>query len=96
MPDVAQLKSELEGLQFPVPVKTWEIDMGSDSTGDESIWVWAVLDDAEFADENKAWPIRDQIHDAVLNAVRRLFKERSPWVYVRFRAVSEVPALSEV
>jgi hypothetical protein len=90
MPDVAQLKNVLEGLKFPVPVKKWEIDTGVDSTGDESIWVWAVLDDAEFIDEKRSWPIRDQIRDAIRNAADSLFNGHSPWVYVRFRALSEV------
>ncbi len=90
MIDAAQVQAVLDELKFPVAVRKWEIETGPDATGDDSVWVWAVLDDAEFADEKRSWPIRTQIRDTIRDAVSSAARDSDPWVYVRFRALSEV------
>src|SRR2546423_1657905 len=71
--------------KLPVAVKRWEVDEGTDATGDPAVWVWAFVDDENLADKEGIVRLRQVIKDAVANASKAL----APWVYVRFRATSE-------
>ncbi len=88
--DVGKLKSvverELLDLDFsPVVVRRWEVETGIDAAGDPAVWVWAVLDDADFNT-----PSRTKIRNEVRDAVARVAGGPSPIAYVRFRMTSEV------
>ena len=40
--DIESRLKELHGL--PTPVRSWIVEMGSDSTDDPAVWVWIVLE----------------------------------------------------
>lgn len=69
---------------MPAPVKRLQVEMGEDATGDRAVWVWAILDDADFVRTNRL-ELRGTIRDAVQTIVGE-----PVWVYVRFRATSEI------
>ena len=84
--DVTHLLNGLHDLL--TPVNKWEVDTGADATGDDAGWVWAILEDAiwdQLSREGLA-RLRESIRDTVSHAA----KDPAPWVYVRFRTVSEV------
>ena len=84
--DVTHLLNDLHDL--PTPVNKWQVDTGADATGDDAVWVWAILEDAildQLSREGLAH-LRESIRDAVSHAAEK----PEPWVYVRFRTVSEV------
>ena len=81
----ATIESILQNLpNLPVPVRSWRVEMGPDATEESAVWVWATLDD-ENADRNTRARLRDLVKEAVSKVPNTL----SPWVYVRFRALSE-------
>ncbi len=90
MLSIAQVQAVLDELKLPAPVRKWEIETGPDATGDDSVWVWAVMDDAELADEKGARTLLSTIRETIREAVSSAAREPVPWVYVRFRALSEV------
>ena len=83
--------SELHGLEnLPVPILVRDIEIGPDSTGDSSVWVWVELQADQVNSEDRA-SIRETVRETVSKVC--LEKEHvSPWVYVRFREVSELQA----
>ncbi len=86
MIDDATVEKLLEELRPTLPdsIVGFDVETGLDHVGDEAIWVWVILPDADTA----AWEyanrevIRESIRDAFL-------AEKLPWVYVRFREESE-------
>ncbi len=82
-----QVKAALTGLQksLPAPVRDWQIEEGTDHMGQEAVWVWAVLDDADLTQQ-----VRQGVWHAVWDTVTGLGLAADPWVYVRFRSTSEV------
>jgi hypothetical protein len=70
---------------LPAPVVRWDVDEGTDASGGEAFWVWAVLKDADLTRS-----VRNHIRDAVWATVRSLPGADDRWVYVRFRGESEV------
>jgi hypothetical protein len=68
---------------LPAPVRRWEINIGEDASGEQAVWVWAVLDDANLTRD-----IRNRLRERIESVVHRLVPNAS-WVYVRFRATSE-------
>ena len=73
------IRSALEGLSgLPVPVRVWHIIEGRDSTDDPAVWVWAVIDEADFNRETSL-----QITDAAAAAVRVAAPGLSPYVLMR-------------
>lgn len=82
---IEQVEQGLKSLTgLPAPVRSWKVEIGEDATGENAVWVWAVLDDADLTRE-----VRNQISERIEGAVYRLVPNAS-FVYVRFRAVSEV------
>ena len=73
---------QLPGL--PAPVSRWHVEIGTDSTDDLAVWVWAMLteDEVEFA---KRYRLRSMIRDLVQEKAGS-----SRIVYIRFRGASEV------
>jgi hypothetical protein len=84
--DASTVKNELQKLE-DVPVRDWVVEEGTDSTGDDAFWVWAILADEDWPPLAK----RNQIRETVRAAVERLARGAAPWVYVRFRVLSEAP-----
>ncbi|HLK56860.1 MAG TPA: hypothetical protein VKU00_09860, partial [Chthonomonadaceae bacterium] len=45
----AHIKDVLNRLaNLPAPVRKWEVDTGPDATGENAVWIWAVMDDANL------------------------------------------------
>ena len=83
------LKDVLNGLHdLPTPVTKWEVDTGADATGDDAVWVWAILEDAILDQLSREGLGR--LRESIRDAVSRAAENPAPWVYVRFRTVSEV------
>ena len=62
--DVTHLLNGLHDL--PAPVSKWEVDTGADATGDDAVWVWAILEDA----------ILDQLSREGLGRLREVYGMR--------------------
>lgn len=72
---------------LPVPVHSWIVEEGEDSTGYDSVWVWAVLPDDD--ESNWEWDKLERLQTLIWDAVRSRYERAPPWVYVRFRGASE-------
>ena len=70
--------------ELPTPVSGWQVETGSDATDDPAVWVWAMLER-----DNVDRATRSRLRDIVRNAVHAATGS-SIWVYVRFRAASEM------
>ena len=70
------------------PVKNWEVDTGTDATGENAVWVWAIVEDANLS--HLSQDVRARLRDTIRAAVSRAAESPVPSVYVRFRAASEV------
>ena len=84
--DVTHLLNGLHDL--PTPVTKWQVDTGADATGDDAVWVWAILEDAiwdQLSGDGLA-----RLRESIRKAVSRAAEKPEPWVYVHFRTVSEV------
>jgi hypothetical protein len=87
--DVTQLLNRMRDL--PAPVSKWEVETGADATGDDAVWVWAILEDAIW---NKlSEDARASLRESIRNAVSGAADKPAPWVYVRFRTVRRFRAL---
>lgn len=83
---IIRVEKALKSLpEFPVSVKKWVVEVGDDATGENAIWVWAVVDDADLSSNN-----RSNLRNAIRDAVGQVVGDQPAWVYVRFRATSEV------
>lgn len=82
-----QIKQKLHDLEdeLPVPVSDWVVEQRVDSSGEDSVWVWAILEDRDFNRANT-----EAIGDKVRNALLDRSRNARGWVYVRFRTTSEV------
>lgn len=81
----AHVKEVLNALDnLPAPVQKWEVDTGTDATGDDAVWVWAIMEDANLAQLSREGLSR--LRESIRNAVSRATEGVAPWVYVRFRA----------
>lgn len=69
-------------------VAGWDVEIGTDATGDDAVWVWVVLRDDRI---EEAWveSNRDALRDHVRSTVRRVVAAQPFQVYVRFRSESE-------
>jgi hypothetical protein len=88
------IRKALEVLLTPAtPVRGWIVEEGTDSTGNDAYWVWAVVPDELLSDMKAArasGPVRKQVRLAVRDAVERIAGSAAhPWVYVRFVTQSE-------
>lgn len=70
------------------PVRKWEIDTGTDATGENAVWIWAIVEDATLA--HLSQEARARLRDSIRATVRHAVESPPPSVYIRFRAVSEV------
>ena len=70
------------------PVHKWEMDTGTDATGENAVWIWAIVEDATLA--HLSQEVRARLRDSIRATVRRAVESPESAVYVRFRAVSEV------
>ncbi len=68
---------------LPVTVQRWDIETGSDWSGDRGVWIWAILNDADLTAKTCA-----EIRTRVRRALSKVAEESI--VYLRFRALSEV------
>jgi len=89
MPAVDDLTSRVEErltrlVNGPAPVRRWQIDIGEDATGEKAVWVWAIVEDADLSRD-----VINGLREMVGREVRHLVPDAT-WVYVRFRAMSEV------
>ena len=80
-----EIKAALAQLgPLPTPVADWLVETGTDSADEPAVWVWAVLQNDEVALDTRL-----QIRDMILDLLRE--KSETPiWVYVNFRAASEM------
>lgn len=77
---------------LPDGVETWNINTGSDATGEPAVWVWVKIKD-EILDRmngTKREEIRDLISAAIQKKMIGQYGTSIPWVYVRFLGSSEV------
>jgi hypothetical protein len=80
------IESELRTLRpLPAPVSSWHVEAGPDATEDPAVWVWVTLEQDDVDAQTRA-----QMRDLVRSAVRTMVGDEAHWVYVRFRAASEV------
>jgi len=78
-------------------VRDTEYELGVDADGDEAVWLWLIIDDAYWRDDS------DEEHRQALEGLASMghrvlqafLKRDLPWVYVRFRSVSEQKAEKE-
>lgn len=82
------LTQHRDEFRFPEAIAGWDVKVGSDSTGDDVVWVWVVLHD-DLVDQ--VWPLetRDELRDRVREIVRNAAAPTEVQVYVRFRSESE-------
>lgn len=86
MMKINEIESTLRSLKksHKLPhVKSWKVEEGQDATDNTAIWIWITVDDKHI---NPA--VRAHLRDVVRHKVRE-GSENHPWVYVRFRSVSE-------
>ncbi|MBM3494599.1 MAG: hypothetical protein FJX72_09840 [Armatimonadetes bacterium] len=72
---------------IPAPsfeVVRWVVDTGTDATGHDAVWVWAVVD----GPLPPAGEIM-RLEDTVQEALRVRSSSTTPWVYLRPRLVTE-------
>ena len=69
---------------LPAAVQAWRVETGPDATGDDAVWVWATLRDEDVDARTRA-----RLRDHVRAAIRSRLRAKQPWVYVRFRGLSE-------
>lgn len=83
---IEDIEKAIHGIQEEIPatVTSWQIEIGPDATDEDAIWVWVTLPDEDLKDE-----IRTTIRTLLKNAIREALHS-TVWVYVRFRAASEV------
>ena len=79
-----EIRAALDELApLPTPVSDWLVEIGTDSTDEPAVWVWAVLPD-DRTDLDTRLGIRDRVSDFI--------RERSEipvQVYVSFRTAAE-------
>jgi hypothetical protein len=87
---ITAVKKDILGhlLELHDPVSKWVIDTGTDSTGEDAVWVWAIVDDETLSSLSQ--DDRARLRDRVREAVQRAEVGRESTVYVRFRGTSEV------
>ena len=69
---------------LPAAVKAWRVETGPDATGGDAVWVWVTLRDEDVDPQTRA-----KLRDRVRHAIRSHAAAKEPWVYVRFRGLSE-------
>lgn len=78
------LKAKLRNLNnLPLPIVDWQVKIGLDATGEEAVWVWAILEDDIEVDKKARWELWEIIQ-------KKITTEKINWVYLRFRGISEV------
>jgi len=83
-----EIKAELSTITaLPVRVQRWDVEQGTDMTGADALWVWAIMDDNDVARMNP-----EEIREAVREKIQSKFPHTFAWTYVRFRTTTEVPA----
>jgi hypothetical protein len=87
--DVTHLLNGLHDL--PAPVSKWEVDTGADATGDDAVWVWAILEESIW--DKLSGDARASLRKTIRNAVSGAAEEPAPWVYIYFRTVRRFRAL---
>jgi hypothetical protein len=84
----ANIKNALEHISdLPTPIARWDIDTGTDSLGEDAVWVWAIVDDARL--EALPQPVRIRMRDKIRSAINNMPSCTDLMVYIRFRATSE-------
>lgn len=81
-----EIRRILMSLTFPREVLTWDIEFGTDSTGDPALWLWIILVDGA-ADGDEFAVLTAGVREQIRRALRDARIER--WPYVRFRTASE-------
>ncbi len=71
---------ELTGL--PTPVHAWRVKEGLDATDDPAVWVWAIIDEADY-DAEALHQVKDMARAVVRSTVPGL------WPYVLVRGLGE-------
>lgn len=79
---------ELEQLDWPdVEISGFELDYGSDSTGDPALWVWVILRSPDVGFE-----VRAAVRARIQRWARESHGSDLSWAYVRFRSEAEALA----
>lgn len=81
-----EIRRILMSLTFPREVLTWDIEFGTDSTGDPALWLWIILED-RAADGVEFAALTAGVREQIRRALRDAQIER--WPYIRFRTASE-------
>jgi hypothetical protein len=84
--DKKDLRAHL--LDLHLPVADWEVDTGTDSLGEDAVWVWAIVDDTVL--ESLTQDDRARLRVKVREAMNRAADRSDPVVYTYFRGTSEV------
>ena len=83
--DITNVLEHIEDLQ--APVEKWEVDTGTDSTGEDAVWVLAIVDDAKL--DELPQPVRIRMRERIRSAINHSPACSDLMVYIRFRAASE-------
>jgi Cu/Ag efflux pump CusA len=86
---VEGILKDIQG-QLPAEVQSWIVETGPDSTGDDAVWVWAILRDEDVEQPATRTNIREKVWEEVRKASSKSIDDSAPWVYVHFRGASEV------
>jgi hypothetical protein len=86
--DATEIHNMLTRLEhLPDRIARWEVETGNDWSGDESVWVWAYVDDERLIKISSI--DRQELRREIREAVRRAARESVENIYVRFRGASE-------
>lgn len=82
MLDVKELESQLRKEVWPILVRSWRVERGLDSRGEDAVWVWSTLD-APLEHPDERAELRRRVRE------RAWEMEDGVWAHVRFRNTAE-------
>ena len=86
--DAGAIKRALQRLEdLPSNVSEWRVEVGEDASGEEAIWVWAILADSQVGPDARQ-TMRERVRRTAQEASAR---SPEPWVYVRVLERAEEP-----
>lgn len=83
-----QLNQHKHEFPFPIAITNWDVQVGKDSTGDDAIWVWIILND-DLVDQVWSNQIREKMRECVRKIIANIVDLAQVCIYTRFRLESE-------